>query len=251
VRERYAAAATSIAAGAAAVDPMAEPTDASCCGSATAAGSSCCAPIALAGNQVFGGTLYTGQDDAEDAPVQASLGRGVPTGVSDLRDGDVVLDLGSGAGADVLISARRVAPTGRAIGLDMTDEMLALARANAAGAGITNAEFIKGYLEELPLPDGSLCELDDAGSRLRRTPYRSMTISKASSTLLSSAADSMPALSPSRWASTVLICSHSTLVRCPATTISGRNVAARATVEVGTTTTVFSSERSSLCTTTA
>jgi arsenite methyltransferase len=75
----------------------------------------------------------------------------VPTAVADLADGDVVLDLGSGAGADVLISARRVAPTGRAIGLDMTDEMLELARANATAAGIDNAEFVTGYLEDLPL----------------------------------------------------------------------------------------------------
>jgi arsenite methyltransferase len=159
VRARYAAAATSIADGAVAVDPMAEPTSASCCGSATAAGSSCCAPIGLedaAGNEVFGGSLYDQVEGAEDAPVQASLGCGVPTVVAELRDGDVVLDLGSGAGADVLISARRVAPNGRAIGLDMTDEMLALARANAAAAGVGNAEFVKGYLEAMPLADASV-----------------------------------------------------------------------------------------------
>ena len=148
VRERYAAAATSIAGGAVAVDPMAEPTD-----------SSCCAPVSLedaAGNEVFGGSLYDGVEGADHAPVQASLGCGVPTAVADLHDGDVVLDLGSGAGADVLISARRVAPSGRAIGLDMTDEMLDLARSNAAAAGVTNAEFVKGYLEQLPLPDASV-----------------------------------------------------------------------------------------------
>ncbi len=158
VRERYAAAATAIAGGAAAVDPMAEPAS-SCCGPATAAGSSCCAPVGLedaAGNEVFGGSLYDSEDGADDAPVQASLGCGVPTAVADLHDGDVVLDLGSGAGADVLISARRVAPSGRAIGLDMTDEMLELARANAAAAGIDNAQFVKGYLEQLPLPDSSV-----------------------------------------------------------------------------------------------
>jgi ubiquinone/menaquinone biosynthesis C-methylase UbiE len=158
VRERYAAAATAIAGGSVAVDPMAEPAS-SCCGPASAAGSSCCAPIGLedaAGHEVFGGSLYEGEDDADGAPVQASLGCGVPTAVADLRDGDVVLDLGSGAGADVLISARRVAPSGRAIGLDMTDEMLDLARANAAAAGIANAEFVKGYLEELPLADASV-----------------------------------------------------------------------------------------------
>jgi SAM-dependent methyltransferase len=104
------------------------------------------------GNDVFGGSLYDGVEGADDAPVQASLGCGVPTAVADLHDGDVVLDLGSGAGADVLISARRVAPSGRAIGLDMTD----LARSNAAAAGVTNAEFVTGYLEQLPLADASV-----------------------------------------------------------------------------------------------
>jgi ubiquinone/menaquinone biosynthesis C-methylase UbiE len=88
--------------------------------------------------------------------VEASLGCGVPTAVADLHEGEIVLDLGSGAGADVLISARRVGPTGRAIGLDMTDEMLDLARRNAAEAGVINVEFVKGYLEELPLPDASV-----------------------------------------------------------------------------------------------
>ncbi|HEV7805944.1 MAG TPA: arsenite methyltransferase [Solirubrobacteraceae bacterium] len=151
VRERYAAAASAIAA--------AEPAGESCCGSAATAGSSCCAPVSLEdehGTAVFGGSLYDALPDAEGAPVQASLGCGVPTAVADLQDGDVVLDLGSGAGADVLISARRVAPSGRAIGLDMTDEMLELARSNAAVAGIDNAQFVKGYLEQLPLADASV-----------------------------------------------------------------------------------------------
>jgi arsenite methyltransferase len=85
-----------------------------------------------------------------------SLGCGVPTAVADLHAGETVLDLGSGAGADVLTSARRVGPTGRAIGLDMTDEMLELARAGAAEAGVENAEFLKGYLEDVPLPDASV-----------------------------------------------------------------------------------------------
>src|SRR5436190_1040936 len=88
--------------------------------------------------------------------VGASLGCGVPTAVADLHQGETVLDLGSGAGADVLISARRVGATGKAIGLDMTDEMLELARANAAEAGVTNVEFLKGYLEDMPLPDNSV-----------------------------------------------------------------------------------------------
>jgi SAM-dependent methyltransferase len=107
---------------------------------------------------IFGAELYDGQDTggAPEAAVSASLGCGVPTAVADLREGETVLDLGSGAGADVLISARRVGPTGRAIGIDMTDEMLELARANAVGAGIANVEFIKGYLEELPLADASV-----------------------------------------------------------------------------------------------
>jgi arsenite methyltransferase len=80
----------------------------------------------------------------------------VPTAVADLHPGETVLDLGSGAGADVLISARRVGPDGRAIGLDMTDEMLDLARRNAEAAGVANAEFVKGFIEDLPLPDATV-----------------------------------------------------------------------------------------------
>src|SRR5918995_788476 len=109
------------------------------------------------GNEVFGRALYGDADEpAVKAAVEASLGCGVPTAVADLHDGETVLDLGSGAGTDVLISARRVAPTGRAIGLDMTDEMLELARANAAASGVGNIEFVKGYIEDIPLPDGSI-----------------------------------------------------------------------------------------------
>jgi ubiquinone/menaquinone biosynthesis C-methylase UbiE len=85
-----------------------------------------------------------------------SLGCGVPTAVADLQEGETVLDLGSGAGGDVLAGARRVGPAGRAIGLDMTDEMLELARAGAARAGVRQAEFLKGYIEDIPLPDGSV-----------------------------------------------------------------------------------------------
>jgi arsenite methyltransferase len=106
---------------------------------------------------VFGASLY--DDEAQDAPVaavNASLGCGVPTAVAELREGETVLDLGSGGGADVLISARRVGASGRAIGLDMTDEMLDLARRNAAEAGVANAEFVKGHIEEIPLPDASV-----------------------------------------------------------------------------------------------
>jgi arsenite methyltransferase len=87
---------------------------------------------------------------------QASLGCGVPTAVANLHEGETVLDLGSGAGADVLISARRVGPSGTAIGVDMTDEMLELARRNALEAGVENVEFRKGYLERLPLADASV-----------------------------------------------------------------------------------------------
>jgi arsenite methyltransferase len=146
VRERYAAAAKR-AAGVDASDP-----ESGCCGETGGS----CSPADAAG--VFGSRLYD-QATAKEAPrsaLDASLGCGVPTAVADLRDGETVLDLGSGAGADVLISARRVAPTGRAIGLDMTEEMLELARANAAEARIDNVEFLKGYLEDMPLPDGSV-----------------------------------------------------------------------------------------------
>jgi arsenite methyltransferase len=139
VRERYAAAARAA---------TAEPSG-SCCGVAT---------IDATGAEVFGGALYA-REDADEAPeaaLSASLGCGVPTAVADLHEGETVLDLGSGAGADVLISARRVGSTGRAIGLDMTDEMLELARVNAEQAGVSNVEFLKGYLEEIPLPDDSV-----------------------------------------------------------------------------------------------
>jgi arsenite methyltransferase len=107
---------------------------------------------------VFGARLYdsVAGEDVPHAALSASLGCGVPTAVADLHEGEIVLDLGSGAGADVLISARRVGPTGKAIGLDMTDEMLELAHTNAAEAGIENAQFLKGYLEHMPLPDASV-----------------------------------------------------------------------------------------------
>jgi arsenite methyltransferase len=141
VRERYAAAARQAA----------QQTGDSCCGSTTG-----CCPTEDA--DFFGGALYD-QVDTEGVPqaaVNASLGCGVPTAVADLHEGETVLDLGSGAGADVLISARRVGRSGKAIGLDMTDEMLELARANATETGIDNVEFLKGYLEDIPLPDESV-----------------------------------------------------------------------------------------------
>ena len=118
------------------------------------------APCCSLGDEaaVFGSSLYarSGETEAPTDAVNASLGCGVPTAVADLHEGDVVLDLGSGAGADVLISANRVGPAGRAIGIDMTDEMVELARAHAAKAGVENVEFRKGYLEDLPLSDESV-----------------------------------------------------------------------------------------------
>jgi arsenite methyltransferase len=123
---------------------------------AARAGNGCCSPGDATG--VFGAALYGG-DERGGAPtgaVDASLGCGIPTAVADLQVGETVLDLGSGAGADALISARRVGPSGRAIGLDMTDEMLELARANAAEAGVANAEFRKGYIEQMPVEDQSV-----------------------------------------------------------------------------------------------
>jgi SAM-dependent methyltransferase len=105
----------------------------------------------------FGRTRYDNNELAGlDNAANASLGCGNPLPVADLRPGDVVLDLGSGAGLDVLLSARRVGPTGMAYGLDMTDEMLALARANATKANADNVEFLKGHIEHIPLPDATV-----------------------------------------------------------------------------------------------
>ncbi|MBA2630926.1 MAG: arsenite methyltransferase [Thermoleophilaceae bacterium] len=146
VRERYAAAAKAAAEGTG---------EGGCCGSTEGCGSS---TLGEDENGIFGQGLYASSERAEapEAAVAASMGCGVPTAVADLHEGETVLDLGSGAGADVLISARRVGSTGRAIGLDMTDEMLGLARANATEAGLDNVEFVKGYLEEMPLADASV-----------------------------------------------------------------------------------------------
>ena len=149
VRERYAAAATAVATN----------TGSGCCGARDAI-AGCGPDIASTdkqGNEVFGAILYEEEGDAAPrAAVEASLGCGVPTAVADLHEGETVLDLGSGAGADVLISARRVGATGKAIGLDMTDEMLDLARANAAEEGVANVDFVKGYIEDIPLPDDAV-----------------------------------------------------------------------------------------------
>ena len=117
---------------------------------------SCCGDDGKTGD--YGGNLYSALERAElpDAAVLASLGCGNPIAVADLHEGERVLDLGSGGGIDVLLSAKRVGPTGRAFGLDMTDEMLALAQRNAAAAGATNVEWLKGHIEAIPLPAASV-----------------------------------------------------------------------------------------------
>ena len=121
----------------------------SCCGTGSAA---------LDTADVFGGRLYrAGETDGlPEEAVLASLGCGNPIAVADLHEGERVLDLGSGGGIDVLLSARRVGPAGYAYGVDMTDDMLTLARANAAKAGAANVEFLKGEIEAVPLPDASV-----------------------------------------------------------------------------------------------
>jgi ubiquinone/menaquinone biosynthesis C-methylase UbiE len=119
-----------------------------------------CGGAALAEEQkaVFGAGLYEGDERQElpEAATLASLGCGNPTAVATLNPGEAVLDLGSGGGIDVLLSARRVGPTGKAYGLDMTDEMLDLARRNQREANIENVEFVKGTIEDVPLPDSSI-----------------------------------------------------------------------------------------------
>jgi arsenite methyltransferase len=148
VRERYAEAAESAATGG----------EASCGG----AGSCGCGPTDQIGIDQgfkdFGAGLYSEGERGElpDAAQLASLGCGNPTAVAELGDGETVLDLGSGGGIDVLLSARRVGPDGKAYGLDMTDEMLELARANQREAGVENVEFLKGTIESVPLPDDSV-----------------------------------------------------------------------------------------------
>src|SRR5438094_5920170 len=122
---------------------------------------SCCADdsgASAVGSAKFGEVLYEAEQRGElpDAAVLASLGCGNPTAVADLHEGETVLDLGSGGGIDVILSARRVGETGLAYGLDMTDEMLALARRNAAEAGVRNAIFLKGVIEAIPLPADSV-----------------------------------------------------------------------------------------------
>jgi len=123
-------------------------------------GSACCGANACCGSAIdpITSNLY-GSDQTGELPPQAvlaSLGCGNPTALAELRPGETVLDLGSGGGIDVLLSARRVGPTGKAYGLDMTDEMLSLAEENTRKSGLQNVEFLKGEIEHIPLPDGSV-----------------------------------------------------------------------------------------------
>jgi SAM-dependent methyltransferase len=121
-----------------------------------AGSATCCGPAPV--DTRFGPDLYGADEHRElpDAALAASLGCGNPIAVAELVAGETVLDLGSGGGIDVILSARRVGPTGRAFGLDMTDEMLDLARRNAAAAGLDNVEFLKGDIEDVPLPDAAV-----------------------------------------------------------------------------------------------
>ncbi len=151
VRERYGAAARRVLESVGTREEVA----ASCCGPV----SSCCGASAFDGtaDPITSNLYVTGEtDELPEAAVLASLGCGNPTALAQLHPGEVVLDLGSGGGIDVLLSARRVGPTGKAYGLDMTDDMLALARRNAAEAGVTNVEFLRGRIEEIPLPSASV-----------------------------------------------------------------------------------------------
>ncbi|MGW3102932.1 arsenite methyltransferase [Streptomyces sp. NPDC001100] len=124
----------------------------------TEGGTACCGPTPVEIDDNFGSALYPSadRDTLPAEAVAASLGCGNPTAVAELREGERVLDLGSGGGIDVLLSARRVGPTGKAYGLDMTEEMLALAIGNAERTGATNVEFLKGTIEAVPLPANTI-----------------------------------------------------------------------------------------------
>src|ERR1700761_2187171 len=164
VREKYGQAALRVKTG-----------GSSCCGAAAAL-DGCCDPITS--------NLYDASQTSElpEEAVLASLGCGNPTALAELNPGEAVLDLGSGGGIDVLLSARRVGPSGKAYGLDMTDEMLALARENQRKAGVENAEFLKGEIENIPLPDDSVdviisnCVINLSGEkdRVLRAAFRVM-----------------------------------------------------------------------------
>lgn len=157
VRTRYAEAAVAVSTGHAG-GGCAGPGSADSSATAVAALSCCSGDAAVAESAAFGASLYAPAEQGElpEEALLASLGCGNPTAVADLATGERVLDLGSGGGIDVLLSARRVGPGGRAYGLDMTDEMLALARANAERAGATNVQFLRGTIEDVPLPSGSV-----------------------------------------------------------------------------------------------
>jgi arsenite methyltransferase len=176
VKERYGRAALEVSEGGGA---------ASCCGppaktpalaepAASAGGSSCGCACGSAGDPITA-NLYGAEETATlpEEALRASLGCGNPTALAALAPGEVVLDLGSGGGIDVLLSARRVGPTGKAYGLDMTDEMLALARENQRKAGIGNVEFLRGEIEAVPLPDASVdvvisnCVINLSGNKRR------------------------------------------------------------------------------------
>ena len=146
VRERYAEAARRVTTGQAAT-----------CGPSTSL-SACCATSSAAGCDPITSNLYGEQEagSVPDTALLASLGCGNPTALAKLNEGDIVLDLGSGGGIDVILSARRVGPSGKAYGLDMTDEMLALAEDNKRKAGVANVEFLKGQIESVPLPEGAV-----------------------------------------------------------------------------------------------
>jgi arsenite methyltransferase len=156
VRARYAAAALAVAAANPSSADAALPVvhTAGCCGPA-ADSASCCEPTS---SSIITQDLYAIDEVAElpSSAVLASLGCGNPTALAELKPGETVLDLGSGGGIDVLLSAGRVGPTGFAYGLDMTDEMLALAQRNAAEHGATNVQFLKGEIEAIPLPESSV-----------------------------------------------------------------------------------------------
>jgi SAM-dependent methyltransferase len=147
VRARYGAAATKVTSGQGDCG-CGQPADCGC------DSGGCCGGAATADEPGFGAELYAAldRDRLPDTALLASLGCGNPTAVAELHEGETVLDLGSGGGIDVLLSAKRVGLTGKAYGLDMTEEMLALARANAAEAGAANVEFLKGQIEAIPLP---------------------------------------------------------------------------------------------------
>src|SRR5580700_4568444 len=151
VRSRYAQAARAV------LEPEAG-TPAECCGGPAECSGCGTVPAALDSADRFGSSLY-GDGETDGLPAEAvlaSLGCGNPLAVADLHEGEKVLDLGSGGGIDVLLSARRVGPSGFAYGVDMTDDMLTLARANAAKAGAANVEFREGEIEALPLPDAAV-----------------------------------------------------------------------------------------------